>query len=217
MISILGLCAAAACTKAPEYVEWTPDSHPEILEVCGGPTVFETACGPAWHFDGEDDAFFFDSVPVAGLEEFTLEVVFRQDPTASFEQRFLHMGTMGNRVLFETRVNPDSTWYFDAFVRLGESKAESSVLIDPEKTHPAGEWYSLALAASPEGLSSYVDGQLQFSSDLAYRPLITEGSTSLGVRQNRVCWFKGDILKIRTTPRALKPEELLDDYVELNR
>ena len=207
---LFGLCImAVSCAQSVDYVEWTPDSHPAVLEQCGEPQVVETELGKAWHFDGIDDAFYFDSVPVAGLEEFTLEVIFRQDTDAAFEQRFLHMGTMDNRILFETRVDPDSTWYFDAFVRLGPSKAESSVLIDPELKHPTAQWYGLALVASPEGLVSYVNGVEQMRSDLAYAPLINEGSTSVGVRQNKVCWFKGDILKIRVTPRALAPEELL--------
>jgi len=36
------------------------------------------------------------------------------------------------------------------------------------------------------------------------------GTTSLGVRLNKVHWFKGAIRTVRFTPRALKPEEFLD-------
>ena len=43
----------------------------------------------------------------------------------------LHIGTMDKRILFETRVNPDKTWYFDAFVNLGTPAAT------PDNPHPA--------------------------------------------------------------------------------
>jgi hypothetical protein len=35
------------------------------------------------------------------------------------------------------------------------------------------------------------------------------GKTSLGVRLNKVHWFKGAIRTVRITPRALSPEEFL--------
>ena len=200
---------AGACSQAPAYIEWTPSSHPEVLEVAGDPQIVETPYGEALAFDGEDDGVFLDSVPLEDLEEFTVELVFRQAPDASFEQRFLHIGEVkGARVLFETRVKPDSTWYFDAFIHMG-TKEESAVLIDSTLTHRAGEWAALAMTVSKDGVVSYVDGVEQCRSDLSYRPTISEGLTSVGVRQNRVCWFKGEILRLRITPRALAPDDLL--------
>ena len=212
-IALIGLCAAAvSCAQPVDYVEWTPESHPAILEQCSEPQVVQTPMGPAWSFDGVDDAFYFDSVPTAGLDELTVEVIFRQSSDAAFEQRFLHIGSMDNRILFETRVNPDSSWYFDAFVRLGKEKEQSAVLIDPQLCHPCDVWYALAFVLSKNGLASYVDGVEQKRSELAFAPLINEGCTSVGVRQNKRCWFKGEILKIRFTPRALDPYEFV--YVE---
>ena len=93
---------------------------------------------------------------------------------------------------------------------------QSAVLIDEQLTHPADRWYSLALVASPDGLVSYVDGVEQCRNPLPWIPLITEGFTSVGVRQNMVCWFKGDLLKLRVTPRVLQPEEFLQDHKKLN-
>ena len=227
---LLAALCAVFCTSAPEdegTVTWTADSLPEVLERFGSPCTTDTPLGPALHFDGTGDGFFLDAVPVAGLEEFTLEAVFRQAGDAAFEQRFLHIGTMDRRILFETRVTPDRTWYFDAFVNLGtpeptpENPApqrRSAVLIDESLTHPADRWYGLALVAGPQGLVSYVDGVEQCRSDLPWTPEIpAEGLTSLGVRQNKVCWFKGEIFKIRITPRALSPEDFLHDQDILNR
>lgn len=222
----ISLFLYAACQGGPDKaVVWTPESHPAVQETFGAPEQFDTPLGPAWHFDGEDDAFWFEGVPVAGLDAFTLEVVFRQAGDAAFEQRFLHIGTMQERILFETRVTQQG-WYFDAFVNLGtppptpgqpKPERKSAVLIDETLLHPADRWYALALTASPEGLVSYVDGVEQCRSALAWEPLVTEGFTSVGVRQNKVCWFRGDIYKIRITPRVLSPDEFLQDARLLNR
>lgn len=227
---LLAALCALFCTSAPTddgTVTWTADSLPEVLEQFGSPCRIDTPLGPALHFDGTGDGFFLDAVPVAGLEEFTLEAVFRQDGDAAFEQRFLHIGTMDRRILFETRVKPDATWYFDAFVNLGTPEPtpenptparRSATLIDESLTHPAGRWYALALTAGPQGFVSYVDGVEQCRSQLPWTPEIpAEGLTSLGVRQNKVCWFKGDIYKIRITPRILSPDEFLKDPEALNR
>lgn len=223
--TLLALCMTLACAAQPRTVEWSADFFPPIRSFFGEPQVFWTSAGQAVHFDGRGDGVFVDSVPVAGMEAFTLEVIFRQDGDAAFEQRFLHIGTMDKRILFETRVNPDKTWYFDAFVNLGTPEAtpenphpvrQSAVLIDEQLTHPTDRWYSLALVASPEGLVSYVDGVEQCRNPLPWVPLITEGFTSVGVRQNMVCWFKGDLLRLRVTPRVLKPEEFLQDHKRLN-
>ena len=218
---LLGACR----TGTPGAVVWTAGDHPPVLETFGAPQLIDTPLGPAVRFDGEDDAVWLDSLPVAGLDAFTLEVVFRQAGDAAFEQRFLHIGTMDRRILFETRVTPERTWYFDAFVNLGtpeptpenpDPQRLSAVLIDEALQHPADRWYSLALTASPDGLVSYVDGVEQCRSPLAWQALVTAGFTSVGVRQNKVCWFKGDIFKIRITPRVLKPDEMLRDHEPLN-
>jgi len=227
-LPLLSACAAlGACQASPtaDAVVWTAGDHPAVTETFGAPQLIETPLGTAIHFDGVDDAVWLDSVPVAGLEAFTLEVVFRQAGDAAFEQRFLHIGTMGNRILFETRVTPERTWYFDAFVNLGtpdptpenpNPARRSAVLIDEALQHPADRWYGLALTASPDGLVSYVDGVEQCRSELPWEPLVTEGFTSVGVRQNKVCWFKGDIYKIRITPRVLEPKDFLQDQRRLN-
>ena len=191
---LLATLCAVFCTSAPAddgTVTWTADSLPEVLERFGSPCTTDTPLGPALHFDGTGDGFFLDAVPVAGLEEFTLEAVF---------DAFVNLGTPE-----PTPENP-------------APQRRSAVLIDESLTHPADRWYGLALVAGPQGLVSYVDGVEQCRSDLPWTPEIpAEGLTSLGVRQNKVCWFKGEIFKIRITPRALSPEEFLHDQDILNR
>ena len=74
----------------------------------------------------------------------------------------------------------------------------------------------LALVVADGRATNYVDGVQQLTGEMPYRPA-TEGITSVGVRQNKVCWFKGDLYRIRITPRALTPDEFLRDQERLNR
>lgn len=207
----------AACTTAPQgpqTIDWRVADLPQIDSISGAPRRFATPLGDAVAFDGKADAFFLGTNPLAGMEEVTVEVIFRQDSDALFEQRFLHMGTVrGGRIMFETRVNPDRTWYLDTFIRLDPET--SLVLIDSLQCHPTDRWYNLAMVVADGRATSYVDGVQQLTGEIPYRE-IAEGITSVGVRQNLVCWFKGALYRIRITPRALRPDEFLRDQEALN-
>lgn len=217
--TIFATCAllvAVACTteQRPATIDWQVADLPAIDSVMGDPVIMPTLAGDIVCFNGETDAYYLGVNPLADMEELTIEVIFRQHSNAAFEQRFLHMGTVkGERILFETRVNPDQTWYLDTYIDLGE---EDLVLIDPEQTHPCDRWYNLAMVVADGVATSYVDGVKQLSGEIDYRP-INSGITSVGVRQNKVCWFDGDLYRIRITPRALTPEEFLDDHEVLNK
>ncbi len=215
--ALAALLMAVACTSPepiPGTVDWRVADLPSIDSIKGAPTLIDTKLGKAVHFNGETDGYFLGENPLQGMEELTVEVIFRQAGDAAFEQRFLHMGTVrGARILFETRVNPDATWYLDTFIRL--DKDTDLVLIDPEQTHPADRWYNLAMVVADGKATSYVDGVEQLTGEIPYREIV-EGITSVGVRQNQVCWFKGDMYRIRITPKALKPEEFLTDHEKLN-
>jgi hypothetical protein len=54
----------------------------------------------------------------------------------------------------------------------------------------------------------FVDGREELSGPLTIQPL-GAGSASIGVRMNRVFWFKGAVRKVRFTPRALGPREFM--------
>lgn len=215
--ALAALLMAVACTSPepiPGTVDWRVADLPSIDSIKGAPTLIDTKLGKAVHFNGETDGYFLGENPLQGMEELTVEVIFRQAGDAAFEQRFLHMGTVrGARILFETRVNPDATWYLDTFIRL--DKDIDLVLIDPEQTHPADRWYNLAMVVADGKATSYVDGVEQLTGEIPYREIV-EGITSVGVRQNQVCWFKGDMYRIRITPKALTPEEFLTDHEKLN-
>lgn len=213
-VSALLMVACTSAPEGPETVDWLVAELPAVDSVMGAPTLIDTKLGKAVHFNGESDAYYLGVNPLQGMEEVTVEVIFRQDADAAFEQRFLHMGQIkGERIMFETRVNPDSTWYLDTYIRL--DGPEDLVLIDPAQTHPTGRWYNLSMVVSNGKATSYVDGQEQLQGEIPYRAINT-GISSVGVRQNKVCWFKGDLYRIRITPRALTPEEFLTDQNALN-
>ena len=208
---------ACAQQQQPQSVVWNAENYPEILQLLGSPYIISTPCGQAVSFNGETDGVFVNGTAVAGMEELTLEVIFRQNGEGKFEERFLHMGQLnGARIMFETRVNPDKTWYFDAHINYGNRV--SATLIYPELTHPTDMWYNVALVCDKNGMTTYVNGVEQGHVDMAWQPgIIGDGVTSIGVRQNLVNYFKGEILKLRATPKALKPEEFLKDYEILNK
>lgn len=216
-IAAAALLLATAFTKGgrgPETADWRVADLPAVDSICGAPRTIRTPLGDAVAFDGAHDAFYLGTNPLQGMEELTVEVIFRQDGDAPFEQRFLHMGTVrGGRIMFETRVKPDRTWYLDTFIRLDPKTAV--VLIDSLQCHPADRWYNLAMVVEKGRVTSYVNGEQQLTAPFDYR-VISEGITSVGVRQNKVNWFKGALYRIRVTPRALRPDEMLTDYEALN-
>jgi hypothetical protein len=59
-------------------------------------------------------------------------------------------------------------------------------------------------------MRNYVAGHLECRGTLEYQAM-TGGKTSIGVRQNKVCWFKGAIHKIKFTKAVLDPNEFLEN------
>ena len=201
--------------QQPQTIEWNAGNYPEIERVEGNPQIVQTKLGPAVYFNGETDGVFLKANPLAGLGQLTIEVIFKPDGDGKFAQRFMHLGEVrGERIMFETRVNPDKTWYFDAYVHLPDGKGMA--LIDDKLLHPTDQWYNVTLVVSPTMQTTYVNGTPQKWGSLDYVP-INEGISSVGVRQNMVDFFKGTIYKIRITPRVLVPRDFLKDYEELNK
>ncbi len=211
----ISLAAFGQQGQQPRTIEWGPANPPAVMDVDGHPQIVDTPLGQAVYFNGETDGVFLDVNPLKGMRQFTLEVIFRPDGDGKFAQRFLHLGTSAERILFETRVNPDKTWYFDAHTQLPDGKGRLT-LIDERLTHPTDRWYNVTLVNTGGMLTTYVNGSPQKWGFLNYTP-IDEGITSVGVRQNRVDYFKGTIHKIRITPRALVPGQFLKDYEKLNQ
>lgn len=223
-LAATGLAAAALCgcdgknetqpaipEASPDPVTWHLDNLEEIggypVTVLGEPKLIDTPAGKALEFDGIDDAIFLDVHPLAGMTDFTVEVVFKPYADGAVEQRFFHMQEEGaeSRVMFETRLVDGNRWFLDTFIKSGE---QSVVLFAEDHTHEIGGWQHAAIAVDGVTMKHFVDGALELSDSLAFAPQ-GQGRTSLGVRINEVHWFKGAIRTVRFTPRALGPAEFL--------
>jgi hypothetical protein len=154
-----------------------------------------------------------------GAKTFTIEAIFRPEG-GDFQQRWMHIaetdpktGLDANpggtsdpnpRFMFEVRVVKDQ-WYLDAFVN---SAAGSKALIDPKKLHPIDQWYAVEQTYDGKTYRSYVNGVLENEGDVAFTPH-GPGHMMVGVRMNRVNYFKGSVAEARFTTRALEPSEFL--------
>ena len=189
---------------------WELDSIEAVggypIDVDGRPVVVDGPYGSAIEFNGAGDALFVESNPLAGLEAFTVEMVFRPDAGGLPEQRFFHLGEVnGDRVLFETRLTEDGHWYLDTFISSGDSNRP---LLNESHLHPVGQWYHLALTCDGQQEVNYVNGIQEASGSIDFVPLLG-GQTSIGVRLNRVCWFRGAIGRIRFSAGVLDPDEFM--------
>jgi hypothetical protein len=208
---------ALAAGSKPSSTVWTFDRLDriggEVTHVEGAPSVIDTPLGKAVLFDGVDDALFIDRHPLAGAATFTFEALIRPDG-GEFAQRWFHLASdepvpapatpSNTRFLFELRVAGEQ-WYLDAFVN---GPGYKQTLIFPDKLFPVGRWHHVAQTYDGENYSAYVNGQLQGQAKIAFAPQ-GPGKASVGVRMNRMNYFKGAIRQARFTPRALKPEMFL--------
>jgi hypothetical protein len=81
------------------------------LQVTGNPLVRDDGCRTAVFFDGKGDGIFMDAMPLTGLQQFTIEVVFKPLRGGNFEQRFFHCGEIGgDRVAFVVNQGELSTY-----------------------------------------------------------------------------------------------------------
>lgn len=193
-------------TEVAELVVWRLENVDRVggnaTEVLGAPKVAEGAVT----FDGLKDGLLVGVNPLAGWREFTVEVLFRPADDAPAEQRFLHVqDTAMSRALIETRVDGTGSWWLDTYLmNVGK---EGRPLIDPKKKHPVGQWHWVALRYDGKTMTHFVNGEKEREGTVEFGPML-EGRVSLGVRQNRVHWFKGAIREVRFTRGALPEEKL---------
>lgn len=205
----MGWAGVGAGLAAAEPVRWVLESTTQVgqltLEVLGAPKVVHTAAGDALEFDGAHDGIFVPANPLEGLAQFTIEVLFWPETGGPEQQRFVHLqDTAGSRALIETRLNADGGWWLDTFLwKTGEGRP----LIDPQRIHPTGKWYWVALRYDGKMAAHFINGVQEREREVEFGPM-GPGRVSLGVRQNKVYWFKGKIREIRFHPVALVPEQL---------
>jgi Concanavalin A-like lectin/glucanases superfamily len=206
--------SAASFNSAPEV--WRFDQinslggHPATL--LGHPHVIDSPYGKAVEFNGVDDALFVGVHPLAGVSEYTWEVIFRPDADGPEAQRFFHLQEQDsktgkdtdNRMLFEIRI-VDGQWCLDSFA---SSNGNSRTLLNCKALHPLGKWYRVTAVYDGNELRNYVGDELQGSGDLKLVPQLA-GHSSVGVRINKVYWFKGAVLMARMTKKALPVEQFV--------
>lgn len=180
--------------------------HPEAM-TSGKVKVIPSEYGSALRFDGKQDGLVIPVNPIAGWTKFTIEVIFRPEHEGQAEQRFLHFGQCHEeRVLFETRIVDDEVWYLDTFLA---SSLGSRTLMNKGFHHPLEEWHHAALTFDGSRMTNYVNGRQELAGIVEFVPL-RGGKTSIGMRQNKVSWYKGIIGTIRITPWILEPSEFLE-------
>jgi hypothetical protein len=213
--SILGVGALLLAQPPGASETWTFDRLDKInghaVSLLGQPRVVETPLGKAVQFDGDDDAMYVANHPLAGATEFTWEAIFRPDGGA-VEQRWFHLSEQDpktgadtdNRMLFEIRV-AGSDWYLDSFVNSGDV---GKALMNRQALHPLGKWYHVASVYDGREFRNYVNGVQEGSAEVHFAPQ-GAGHSSVGVRINKVNYFKGAIRLARFSRKALAPSEFL--------
>jgi hypothetical protein len=210
------IIAATAFAQAPgdsrqKAVLWNMDRLDVIggykVTPAGSPRLIDTPNGKAIEFDGTGDGLFVDANPLVGLTVFTAEIIFQPYAGGPAEQRFFHLQEDGseNRLLFETRLISDNRWFLDTFIKSGPG---NFTLFAEASPHPIGPWYHAAVVVDNNTMRHYVNGVEELSTKIQFQPQV-KGRSSIGVRINKVSWYKGAIRQIRITPAALAPTQFL--------
>ena len=193
--------------EPPAPTVWRLDAVARVgggeTEVIGAPRVVDGAVV----FDGQQDGIFVPAIPIAGAPQFTIEVLFNPAEGGGEAQRFLHLEDGKTwRALIEIRVNGRGGWWLDTFMRTSETD-RGLALIDPQRVHPTDRWYWVALRYDGRTMAHFVNGVQELEGVAAFVPF-GNGKVSLGVRQNKVYWFKGAMREVRFTRAALAVDAL---------
>jgi hypothetical protein len=208
---ILGASASRAIEQTPASATVWPLADPAQIgghatTIFGKPQVRTEPDGKALHFDGIADGVLVPVNPLEGLAQFTIEILFRPETGGPAEQRFLHIqDELGSRALMEIRLLEDH-WALDTFLYSLKSQSQLP-LLDRTKLHPANRWTWVALTYANGHMAHYIDGAKELEGDVTFPPTLA-GQISLGVRQNKVFWFKGSIREVRFHPVALAPGDM---------
>jgi hypothetical protein len=175
--------------------------------VLGSPRAVVEDGRKAVRFNGTTDGLILEKNPLQGQRAFTIEVFFKPDGDGPAAQRFVHLEDVAeNRALIETRVTPEKKWYLDTFL-FAKPTEKGVTLVDKDRLHPCDHWYWAALVYDGAVMSHYVNGVKELEGEIAFGPM-QDGRTSLGVRLNRVFWFKGCIAEVRFHGAAMEATKL---------
>ena len=208
-ISALTLLAARKVTDPVQTIIWKLENTNKVGDyppvVLGNPVTVSDSSGAALSFNGVNDGLIIPKIPVEGWSRFTIEVLFKPAGDGPAAPRFIHFqDNESNRGTLEVRITPKGMWYLDSFLKNGNTDKGNShlTLIDSTKKHQADQWYWVALIYDDKKMSSYINGKKELEGIVDFPPM-TSGNISIGVRLNKVNWFKGLIKEIRFHPAAL--------------
>ena len=181
--------------------------HP--VKVIGAPRVIDAGGAKAVLFDGAHDGLFIPAIPFAGARAFTIEILFQPAKGGLAEQRFFHAQDVDeSRAMIETRLNRYGGWWLDTYLFSRPPSPEQGLtLVDPRRIHPTGQWYWAALRYDGRKMTHFVNGAKELEGEESFA-VFGPGEISLGVRQNKVFWFKGAIREVRFHKVALPETEL---------
>ena len=214
IVAALATLAIGSPADPPSQEVWNFDRIDriggQVTTILGHPHVIDTPLGKAVEFNGVDDGLLIGIHPLAGAETFTWEAIFRPDG-GNAEQRWFHLeenpatgADSDNRMLFEIRVI-DGQWCLDAFNKSG---AVQKALLNRSHLHPLGAWFHVAAVYDGKEFRSYIDGVQDGAAQIQLSPQ-GAGQTAVGVRINKLFYFKGAVRMARFTRRALAPSEFL--------
>jgi hypothetical protein len=176
-------------------------------EILGNPLIETDGKDTSIDFNGIDDGLIVPDIPIKGWSVFTIEVLFKPDGDGPIAPRFIHFeDTAFRRGTFEIRLTNKKQWYLDAFLKNGKTD-RGLALIDSTKLHPADQSFWVAMEYDGKKMISFVNGKKELEGKFNFSAM-TKGNISLGVRLNKVDWFKGQIKEIRFHPEALKSQGL---------
>lgn len=210
---VLPLTPPASTAEA--QVTWLVNNTKTIgglpVSTIGDPQVISTVYGSAVWFNGVSDGLKLATNPVAGLTNFTVEMIFRPDSgahPAGKSPRIFHIQSPSppdHRLTLEARIVQD-LWYGDTFLRT--SDVDARTLADSNLTHSIGGWYQLTVTYDGARFRQYVNTALELEGALAVTAL-ESGECSIGMRANTNSFFEGAVLALRFSGRVLATNEFL--------
>lgn len=211
LLFALALLAGKKIIQPAQTITWRLEDakmvggfHPEVL---GNPLAVKDGTGTSLSFNGVNDGLIIPAIPIEGWPRFTIEVLFKPAGDGPSAPRFIHFQDKdNNRGTLEVRVTSQGNWYLDTFLKNGKTN-EGLTLIDSTRQHPGDKWYWAAMVYDGKKMTSYVNADRELEGNVNFVP-VTAGQISLGVRLNKVNWFKGQIREIRFHPAALEQAAL---------
>ena len=203
---ILTLLAGKKAADPGQTIIWKLENPGSIGNyqpaILGNPLIVKDSTSTSISFNGLNDGLVIPKIPIEGWKQFTIEVLFKPAGDGPIAPRFIHFEDKElNRGTFELRLTAHGQWYLDTFLKNGKTN-KGLTLIDSTKLHANDKWYWAAMVYDGKKMTSYINRQQELEGELDF-PSMTTGNIAIGVRLNKVNWFKGLIKEIRFHSKAL--------------